>query len=390
LSARATWATRPFPRLDWLRALAILGVFLFHAVHPFDTLEWHVKNAEKSEMLSLLLAFLFPWGLGFFFLIAGAASVFALRRRTASDYVGERVRRLLLPYVVGWLLLSPLQSYLEDVHKGLWEGSFIAFIPHFFVRAGKEALRFDEGLMPLPLGWSYHLWFLLFLLWFSLLGLPLFTWLKGPRGAAIIQSLAARARRPGSTLLFALPIALLHIALRAASPDEHAWGEFAYYFGFFVAGFVLLSDPGLVAAVRRDLVPALIVGVAGFLLLMASDVIGWAERWMEGPSYSWSYAWMFSLFSIQAWGWALAVFSLGLRLHAFEPPIPPWAASSAMPFFIVHQPVILAVAYVVVGTTLTLPIKLVLVVTLSFLGAAVISALTTRTGATKQLLGVKA
>jgi peptidoglycan/LPS O-acetylase OafA/YrhL len=26
--------------LDWLRVLAILGVFLFHAVHPFDMFPW--------------------------------------------------------------------------------------------------------------------------------------------------------------------------------------------------------------------------------------------------------------------------------------------------------------------------------------------------------------
>ena len=30
--------------LDWLRVLAVLGVFLFHAVHPFDFLPWHIKN----------------------------------------------------------------------------------------------------------------------------------------------------------------------------------------------------------------------------------------------------------------------------------------------------------------------------------------------------------
>lgn len=60
--------------LDWLRAGAVLGVFLFHAVHPFDTFDWHVKNAESSEILSLVIVFLFPWGLGFFFLIEGAGS----------------------------------------------------------------------------------------------------------------------------------------------------------------------------------------------------------------------------------------------------------------------------------------------------------------------------
>ena len=32
--------------LDWLRVLLILGVFLYHAVHPFDSaVDWHIKNA---------------------------------------------------------------------------------------------------------------------------------------------------------------------------------------------------------------------------------------------------------------------------------------------------------------------------------------------------------
>ena len=38
--------------LDWLRVLALLGVFLYHAVHPFDTLEWHVKNADQSQLMA--------------------------------------------------------------------------------------------------------------------------------------------------------------------------------------------------------------------------------------------------------------------------------------------------------------------------------------------------
>ena len=31
--------------LDWLRVLAILMVFLFHAVHVFDFGSWQIKNA---------------------------------------------------------------------------------------------------------------------------------------------------------------------------------------------------------------------------------------------------------------------------------------------------------------------------------------------------------
>jgi hypothetical protein len=41
--------------LDWLRVLAILMVFLFHAVHPFDFGDWQVKNTEQSEIISIIL-----------------------------------------------------------------------------------------------------------------------------------------------------------------------------------------------------------------------------------------------------------------------------------------------------------------------------------------------
>ena len=44
--------------LDWLQVLAVLGVFLFHAVHPFDDLaDWHIKNVEKSVLATFFAGF---------------------------------------------------------------------------------------------------------------------------------------------------------------------------------------------------------------------------------------------------------------------------------------------------------------------------------------------
>jgi hypothetical protein len=40
--------------LDWLRVMAILGVFLFYAVHPFDLTAWHITNAEQSVAVTFL------------------------------------------------------------------------------------------------------------------------------------------------------------------------------------------------------------------------------------------------------------------------------------------------------------------------------------------------
>jgi len=68
-----------------LQVLAILGVFLFHAVHPFDDLvDWHIKNVEKSFLATFYTGYFNLWGMPFFFLMAGATSWFSLRHRTAG------------------------------------------------------------------------------------------------------------------------------------------------------------------------------------------------------------------------------------------------------------------------------------------------------------------
>jgi len=49
--------------LDWLQVLAILGVFLFHAVRPFDDLPaWHIENTEASALVTFFAGFFILWG----------------------------------------------------------------------------------------------------------------------------------------------------------------------------------------------------------------------------------------------------------------------------------------------------------------------------------------
>ena len=86
--------------LDWLRVLAIFFVFVFHAIHVFDFGGWQIKNHDQSELITIILTLLSLWGMPFFFLVAGAASWFALQRRAPHQYLSERLKRLAIPYVV--------------------------------------------------------------------------------------------------------------------------------------------------------------------------------------------------------------------------------------------------------------------------------------------------
>jgi glucans biosynthesis protein C len=344
--------------VDWLRALAVLGVFVFHAVHPFDTIDWHVKNAEQSEGLTLMQAFFASWGLAFFFFVAGVATCLALRWRSTRQFVAERVGRLLLPFVVAWVVLSPIQSYIEETFAGRDEGSFVAFIPLFFERALRE-LRTLGPIQPIPLDKSYHLWFLIFLLEFSLLCIPLFAWLRGGRGRAFVARLGTFARRRGAIVLLGIPLAVLNIAVHGAPGDEHSWTEFGYYLMSFVAGYVLMSDDRLIAAERRDLVPLLVTAVTATAALVASDVVGFADRYGAAPPYSPFAAWIFFVLMLQSWAWTLVALSVGMRVRRFGRPLPRTVADASLPFFLLHQPIVLAVAFLVVRWDASIGVKVI-------------------------------
>ena len=65
--------------IDWLRLLATMGVFLYHATRPFDIQDWMIKNDERSIVITVIfLIFLGSWGMPLFFMMAGASSKFAI------------------------------------------------------------------------------------------------------------------------------------------------------------------------------------------------------------------------------------------------------------------------------------------------------------------------
>jgi len=68
LSRYSNDSTTRLHYLDWLQVLAILGVFMFHTIHPFDSLyPWHIKNADSSSVVNFFIGFFTIWGMPFFF-----------------------------------------------------------------------------------------------------------------------------------------------------------------------------------------------------------------------------------------------------------------------------------------------------------------------------------
>ncbi len=357
--------------LDWLRVLAILMVFLFHAVHVFDFGGWQIKNAEQSEILTIVLTLLSLWGMPFFFLVAGSAGWFALQRRTPRQYVTERFKRLLIPYIVGTLLFSPLQYYLwwnntVGVRGLTW--SFWEFLASELPRFNPLLLR-APGWSPRWIGVGFHLWFVGFLFAFALITLPLFRWMKEGSGQRFVASLGRLCERRGGMLLLVLPLIVLQVCVRPFASQEHDWADFLFWMAFFIVGFLVYADRRITDAVRRDGWLLLAVGTGIVALLLGMYVADLpVMEWGNDPSVPQYYA-ILALTTGMALCYTLTMLFVGMRFIDFTNRWLRYGQEAALPFFVLHQPAIIVVAYFVVQWDVGILPKLLIVVAASFAAA---------------------
>ncbi len=344
--------------LDWLRVLATLGVFLFHAISVFSPFGFEINNAERSDVIAIILSFFFPWGMPLFFMVSGVGSWFALRRRSASQFTRERTLRLLVPFFTGTLLLGPIQLCLSWSHRnqtGVFTGSFAEFLVDRLPRIGPKLFG----------TFGYHMWFLGFLFAFSLLALPLFTWLKGEAGRRAVSRLAGLCEHRGAILLFILPIAVVRLGLQPFFPEQQDWADFFSHGAFFVLGYLLFTDKRFLRAIRRDWWIILAAGITATLASMAIGMSLESFDLEKAPRTFWELL-MWGFIAACGWCWTTFMLFVGMRYLDRDSRALRYGQTALLPFFVVHQPVILAIAYFVVQWDLGILPKLLIVALGSF------------------------
>lgn len=327
--------------------------------------EWLINNTQKSPAITFIfLVFLGSIGMPLFFLMAGAGCFFALRRRTGRQFIAERTMRLLIPFIIGCILLSPGQFYLEWVHKGWYHGPFLSFIPILVLdRLHLLGSTFSPSIFE-SLG--SHLWFLGFLFTFSLMGLPLFLWLKNAPGKKFIAWLGELGEKRGGLLLFVFPIAAVRMSLQPYFPAYADWADFTYMLTFFVYGYLIFADPRLIQAVRRDWRLALSIGIISTLIMLVFLAFGEGAQWVKDPGTAGFYlGW--GLVGVNGWCWTLFALWVGMRIFDFRNRWLDRAQELIMPFYVFHQPLIVLFAFFIVQWEIGVLVKLGAIVLGSFI-----------------------
>jgi glucan biosynthesis protein C len=348
--------------IDWVRVVATLAVFVLHCGRFFDTVDWHLKNAQQSTMLTLFQAWLDQWMMPLLFLLSGLGSWYSLRSRTPGRYLLERVKRLLIPlYTVGAFILLPPQFYFELLtHRG-YRGPVWKLIPPLY----GGPLRFSLDAPYLINLWPGHLWFLQFLFIISLVMLPLLLLLRSAPSQRIIDQLASWSARWGGILLFLIPLAIVRVALRGFFEGEHTWADLVYYATFFLIGYFIAADRRFTHGYTRLRWGCLALGLIAFAAEITL-ILGYRYPYPGRESFSAMYVLFNIVMTIGNFCWVMFILSLGAKYLNFNNRLLAYAGEAVLPFYIFHQTIILCVGWFVIRWRIGLLPKYAIIALVSF------------------------
>ena len=109
-----------------LTILCVLLLFPFHSAYIYNNMnELFYVNGTPSEALTAVDLCVYPWWMTGLFVLAGVSAMYALNKRSVKEFMSERIKRLLIPLLVGVLIIIPPQSYIADIfHNGFTGGYF--------------------------------------------------------------------------------------------------------------------------------------------------------------------------------------------------------------------------------------------------------------------------
>jgi peptidoglycan/LPS O-acetylase OafA/YrhL len=360
--------------IDWLRVIGMLLIFTFHCARFFNDESWHVKNYQLSFGASVYVTVVNQFIMPLFFILSAIAIYYALKRRSGIEFMRERTNRLLVPLLFGIFTHIPLQVYIERVTQGQFTGTFWDFIPHYF--DGWYGFGGNFAWM------GIHLWYLLMLFLFSWIMLPIFQRLRGTQ--EFTTQLADFFSQSVMIYLFFIPIMLMEFIV-GLSPetigrrDFGSWSPLTYLV-IFMLGYILVTDNRYRSTIER-------VRFFSLTLTLLLFVIGYSLEMADISIYSYSLApWR----GLNTWAWVLTFLGFASHHLNFSNRFLKYANEAVLPFYILHQTVIVVVGFFIRDWQLDVFPKYLLLAAVSFIIImALYEFLVKRIGVLRSLFGMK-
>jgi len=372
VAQRSLVSTRWF-WLDWVRVLAMGTIFLFHSSRAFAPPPWHVMNSSLDLGFTLFDVFISGWIMPLFFVISGVAVYFSIGKRHASQFFRDRFMRLMLPFLtVGLLGILSVNTYYDAVFHGNFSGNFLSFyLGPYFTRFFPFSLNFSPTYLANS-NQGIYLWYLFWLFAFSLVTFPLFKWLARDENRKKLSKLYSACSRQGGMLLLAIPLIVVNIA--AVPPyfvfaSGYGGWKLPAYLVLFIAGYVMASSPMFERSIEKNRRVMLLLAVLLSLVVVVFTVLsGGTSSSVSKPSDAIGVFYFVEsiVLSLNGWCWVTALLGYGCKYLSFNHRYLKTANELVLPFYVLHQAVIVAVAFYVVQFNLPVFAKYLLIVLTAF------------------------
>ena len=357
--------TSPSTRLHYLdatRAFALLLGIVFHASLSFMPvfIGWAVMDVSTSYIAGGFALISHTFRMALFFLIAGFFSAMVLHKTRARDFLQSRAVRLGVPFIVGWLLLRPLlvSGWIAGGQSMRGDVDISASLSQGFASLTN---------LPNELFVGTHLWFLYYLILFTLSAIALRSCVLRNSavheatltvGNKLVRFLAGAKSAP---ILLAVPTAcclwwMNHWGID--TPDKSLvplWPVFCLYFGCFLIGWAFQHNR------ERFQVYSRLSLFNGVFALISISVLIALTPYESQPGYE-CYLWVKALFCL-AYGitmWTLIPLTLGLCKKLFSSPKAwiSYLSNASYWLYLIHLPLVVALQIAVAELPLHWSVKL--------------------------------
>lgn len=322
--------------IDNLRNITILLLF---PVHTF--MIWNDFGSrfyvwlEENRILSTLIVIINPWFMPLLFVLAGVSARYALLKRTEKEFIVERAKKLLIPFMFGLTILVPFQALYARKFFYNYGGGMIEHWKYFFTHL-TDFSGYDGAFTP------GHLWFILFLFIISLTALGVIHYLPYEKVSKYVGNMPVLA-----VLFLFVPIWLMYYL-----------GNFGGYsigknFALYLAGYYVLSNEEIVRRLEKYRPVLTISFIISTFVLAASY-------------YNFSY---YGDLGVNFIGWIsiLALFLVGKRFLNSKTVFTEYFNKASYPIYILHQTILIVLAYYFVQVNNNTLIQALCICTGSFL-----------------------
>jgi len=275
------------------------------------------------------------------FFLAGASTRFALGSRSAKKYIIERVRRLLIPFILGMLILVPPQGYLARISRGRPVGNYFQQYKYFWTTISN--IPYDGGFGPA------HLWFILYLFIIAIVGLFIIRSFR----KKIMEKFLLRLKDK-LTGKYSLIFAVLILFITDMAPIEIAGKNILIFLIIYLMGYIVYDDNDYLEYINKKKKQSLIILVIFFVFYIGVILYYYNLDNNGGVGLEVLVSLMRNGIMVTA---IVVIVGYGRKYLTKGGKALDYLNKACFPIYILHQPIIVVIAYYLVSN-LKLPMYL--------------------------------